>query len=730
MTERQAEATADTDTEHPDPFYVRTEPVPAGYRSLVLKEGDTFVVLDGQGEARFEQQGKEGLYHGGTRFLSRLTVDLGRRRPLLLGALVRTDNAAIVVHLTNPDLTDEDGTVVITRGTLHLLHMLVLAGGALHHRLRVRNHGLVPIDVPIELGFDADYADIFEVRGAERSRRGEVLAPAVSGREVTLSYRGLDQVVRRTRLVLDGPATRLSPHGVRFDCALKPHGEHVCVFSFHCEGEVRQPDVSFPATIDAVTSTLDRRSREFCEIRTSNDQFNAWLNRGLADLSMMTTTTPQGEYPYAGVPWYCVPFGRDGIITALECLWANPSLARGVLSFLASTQATAEDPERDAQPGKILHETRSGEMAALGEVPFDRYYGSHDATPLFVMLAATYHERTDDLDFLEQLWPSIEAALGWIDRYGDADGDRFVEYARQSPSGLVNQGWKDSHDAIFHGDGELASAPIAPCEIQAYVYGALRGAASLAAVLDKPQRAAELATQATALFEQFDATFWNDAIATYVLALDGHKRPCVVRASNAGHALFAGIAARHRAGAVVRALMSADGFSGWGIRTVAKGEARYNPMAYHNGSIWPHDNALVAAGFARYGFRDEAIAVFTGLFEASLSMDLHRLPELFCGFAREASEGPIAYPVACLPQAWAAASVFQLLQSVLGLEIRAGQRVVQFTRPKLPGFLREVWIRDLRIGHESVDLALVRHDDDVGINVVKKTSAVEVIAIK
>jgi glycogen debranching enzyme len=373
---------------------------------------------------------------------------------------------------------------------------------------------------------------------------------------------------------------------------------------------------------------------------------------------------------------------------------------------------------------------RLGEMAALGEIPFDRYYGTHDATPLFVMLAAAYHDRTDDTAFIQRIWRSIEGALTWIEKFGDVDGDRFVEYARKTPAGLVHQGWKDSFDAIFHVNGELAEPPIATCEIQAYVYAALRGGSSLASAVGKAQRASDLATKATALFEHFDAMFWNDSIGTYVLALDGAKRPCVIRSSNAGHALFAGIAARDRADAVARSLMSPESFSGWGIRTVATSESRYNPMAYHNGSVWPHDNALIAAGLARYGFRDGSLAVFDAMYHASLAMDQYRLPELFCGFPREAAEGPIWYPVACAPQAWAAASVFLLLQAVLGLEVRAGRRLVQFTRPKLPEFLPEVWLRDLRVGHETVDLHLVRHDNDVGINVQKKTGGVEIVAIK
>lgn len=711
-----------------DPFYIRTDAVATDEDSLVLKEGETFVVLNRHGEMR----SNEGLYHGGTRYLSRFALAIAGQHPLLLGAAVRRDNAAIVVHLTNPDLLDErdHATILVPRGSLHFSHMLVLAAGALHHRLRVRNHALTPVAVDVDLDFDADFADIFEVRGSRRPVRGERLEPVVGSNSVTLGYHGLDGAMRRMRLDLETPASRISHDRVRFRCVLRPHGEQLLAFHFSCEGEPPRRPLTFPEAVDAVTSSLRARRDEFCDVQTSSRQFDEWFNRSISDLCILITPTPHGEYPYAGVPWFSAPFGRDGLITAFETLWLNPALARGVLSFLAATQATTDDPGRDAQPGKILHEMRLGEMAALGEIPFGRYYGSHDATPLFVMLAAAYHERTGDTAFIQSIWRSITAAAAWIEHHGDIDADRFIEYARQSPTGLVQQGWKDSYDSMFHVTGELAVPPIAPCEIQAYVYGAYRGMASLAAVVGDGQLAAEFDERATRLFDEFNRLYWHDGIATYALALDGTKRPCVIRASNAGHALFTGVVPPERAGFVVRALMAPESFSGWGIRTVATSEARYNPMAYHNGSVWPHDNAIIAAGFARYGFRDEAVALFDAIFHASLEMDHYRLPELFCGFGREPGEGPIWYPVACSPQAWASASVFLLLQSALGLRINATQRRIHFVRPKLPEFLNEVRLRGLRVGESSVDLLLVRVNGDVSVKVLSKTGPVDVVAVK
>ena len=400
-----------------------------------------------------------------------------------------------------------------------------------------------------------------------------------------------------------------------------------------------------------------------------------------------------------------------------------------MLGHLAATQAVWIDDQADAEPGKILHEARHGEMADLGEVPFRRYYGSVDSTPLFVMLAGEYLERTGDVETVDQLWPHIEAALEWIEGYGDRDGDGFVEYERRTGQGLANQGWKDSHDAIFHADGRLAEGPIALVEVQAYVYAAWRAAERIASRLVDPERAVAFREKSEAMRARFDERFFDPALGTYILALDGDKKPCRVRASNAGHALFSGIAYPQRAESVVRTLMGSSCFCGWGIRTVASTEARYNPMSYHNGSVWPHDNALIAAGFARYGFHGEAAKVFESLFSASTYVDLRRLPELFCGFPRQKTRGPTFYPVACMPQAWAAAAPLYLIQSCAGLAFdTAAQRVI-FREPMLPRFLDEVVLRGLRMKGGSADVALRRSNRHVIVDVLERRGSVGVLTI-
>ena len=714
-------------------FYIRSSSARVDVRARVLKQGDTFAVFDRFGDIETFGTGELGLYYQDTRFLSRLTLRLGKDRPLLLSSTVREDNAVMAVDATNPD-TWRDSEIVIPRGTVHVFRSKILWEKTCYERVRIHNYGRAAVDLSFAIEFDADFVDIFELRGTKRERRGRRLETQVKRDYLVLAYQGLDNCLRRTRIIFDPAPSRLTETAATFYIRLEA-GEaanYRCAIGCEVNSDSRvEIKPCYEKVVQEAAGALERERAEEAQIFTQNEQFNDWLNRSLADLHMMRTATPYGPYPYAGVPWFSTVFGRDGIITALQCLWVDPSLARGVLGVLAATQADSESPEQDAQPGKVVHEMRADEMAITGEIPFRRYYGSIDATPLFLMLAGAYYKRTGDRVFIESIWSNVERALEWIDRYGDSDGDGFVEYSRKSKHGLIHQGWKDSVDAIFHSDGTSAEAPIVLCEVQGYVYAAKCAVSELAKMLGDAARSRELSKQAETLSRRFEKAFWCEDISSYALALDGQKQPCRVRASNAGHCLFAGIATDEHARRVAITLMEETSFSGWGIRTVGSSEARYNPMSYHNGSIWPHDNALIASGFSRYGMKSSAAMVLAGLLDASIFLDLHRLPELFCGFPRRPGESPTLYPVACAPQAWASGAVFLLLEACLGLSISAPERKLVFSKPLLPPFLPQVTIRDLKVGGARVDLLLTRHDEgDVGVNVLRRDGEIEIVLSK
>ncbi len=692
-------------------------------QSRVLKHGETFAVFDRHGDALPGGLGEQGLFHESTRFLSCSILELEGQRPFFLSSTVHEENDRLVAHLTNPDLLDGD-RVRATLGTLHLAVEKFLWQAACYQQIRVANYGHEGVTTTIRIQFEADYADIFEVRGQHRPARGRMLAPAVTRDQVILGYHGLDDVVRRTILRFSPMPAVVTSGEARWHMTIPAGGEQSIAIEIGCKSQ-REPHrlLALDLARDQAAAEHGRAQAWQCRVTSVNGQLNVWFNRAVSDLHMLVTPLPTGPYPYAGLPWFNTPFGRDGIITALESLWMRPDLARGVLYYLAATQATAIDPDQDAEPGKILHETRTGEMATLKEMPYGKYYGSVDATPLFVLLAGAYYERTADLESIEALWPNLRAALEWIDKYGDLDGDGLVEYQRNTPRGLLHQGWKDSDDAICHADGSAAEGPIAPCEVQGYVFAAWEAGARLVLALGRPDDAGAFQSRAQAVRERFEEIFWCEEIATYALAVDGKKRPCRVRSSNAAHCLFTRIADPARASRVTQTIFHPDIFSGWGMRTLASGEVRYNPLSYHNGSIWPHDNALIAWGLARYGETRAAGRLLAGLFDAGQYFELNRMPELFCGFTRHAGVGPIPYPVACSPQAWSAASVFLLIQASLGLKIDATAGRVVFTRPALPSSLPELRIFNLEVAGGRVDLLLTRHDDDVSVRVLRRSGS-------
>lgn len=709
-------------------WYILATASPADERRRVLKHNDLFGMFDRFGDIQAMGLGEEGLYLGDTCYLSQNELRIDGKRPLFLNSTVRDDNGLLVVELMNPDLHPEKSDPIL-KGEIHIFRAKLLLDNVLHEHIRITNFALTPVQTRLSISFAADYKDIFEVRGFERTMHGDMMETQVHDDELVLGYTGRDEMVRRTRIQLEPKPDAIDAQGAHYDVQLNAKQEAHFYISVACERD--NIETATPRDYYTAFSIINKKDApqeiHRSHISSSDPLFNRWIDRSSADLVMLSTTLPGGTYPYAGLPWYATTFGRDGIITAREMLAVAPDIAKGVLHFLAANQATEFDPVRDAEPGKILHEARNGELAALGEIPFQRYYGTIDATPLFVALAGAYFERTGDLDTVRSLWPHICAALDWIDNYGDRDGDGFVEYARYTESGLAQQGWKDSHDSVFHADGVLADAPIALCEVQGYVYEAKERAATLARALGEVNQAEALSEAAAKLKAQFNATFWCEEIGTYAIALDGKKKQCKVRSSNAGHALWTGIASHEYAERVADQLLGEDFLCGWGIRTISRRESRYNPMAYHNGSVWPHDNALITEGLARYGFTHHAMRVFSALRDAVLHMDQSRMPELFCGFERRADEGPTLYPVACSPQAWSAATVFSLLQACLGLSFDSVRREIRFRHPQLPEFLDRLEIRDLRMHDAKVDLLLQRYPNNVGINIISKIGDIDVV---
>jgi glycogen debranching enzyme len=717
---------------HDDKYYILASSSYADDRVLTLNYGDTFGIFDRWGDIKQFGTCVQGIYHQGTRFISDMELEINHYRPMLLSSTIKNENEMMSVDLTNPDI-NEDSNVVIPKGTLHISRSKFLQDGACHELIIVYNFGSDSHELNLEVTFDCDFRDIFEVRGMDRKQRGILQPPfASANNHIVVSYTGLDQIERQTNLHFDPAPASIIDNKITYRIKLPPQGG---TFSINCTSvfSVYADPVKFEPyfiAYDKIKSGMEKSKEMIAEIYTDNEQFNNWINRSKSDLLSLLVQTPYGCYPYAGVPWYNTVFGRDGTFTALETLWVAPNIARGVLLYQASRQATKVLPLQDAEPGKILHEIRSGEMAETGEIPFKLYYGSIDTTPLFIVLAGQYLKRTDDMTTIRKIWENILQALTWIKVYGDMDGDGFVEYQRKAESGLANQGWKDSHDSISHANGDLASFPIALCEVQGYVYDAKIQAAYIAQRLGYNEMAEQLTKEAQDLKQLFNEVFWDEELGTYILALDGNKKPCRVVSSNVGHLLYSGIATPERAVRAAKLLMSDDLFNGWGLRTLSSKAARYNPMSYHNGSVWPHDTAIAAYGMARYGIMEPAMRLMQGLFDASLFIEQQRLPELFCGFPFRRGEAPTAYPVACSPQAWSVAAVFLLLQACLSISFDGYEKKLTLYKSVLPDYLKEIKISNLRFGNEQFELDMIKYEHDLGIHVIKKPGDWEIVNIK
>jgi glycogen debranching enzyme len=694
----------------------------------VIKHDRAFFLSDRFGEVPEDNQAALGLYYRDTRFLSRLQLTLGELRPILLHSSTERNYSQIVelafpIIVADPQGFEHRENVSVSRNRL--------LSDSLLEQIEVRNFGNVPHHVELGIEVDADFLDVFEVRG--RARRtigpGELQPPLVGHNSVVFAHRGADEASRSTTVRFSpAPDEMLSNRAVfRFD--LGPDERAAITMEITpAVGEPRSARRAFQDVRQTLEQEYTQWRKKGTRFRTSNAQLSRFLDRAVLDLRMLLSEDDNGS-PFldAGVPWFSGLFGRDSIITAYECLGVNPELAWGVLRGLAARQGAEENDWRDEEPGKILHELRVGELAEAGDIPHTPYYGSVDATPLWLVLLTYAYAWTGNLDAVRALWPNAIAALEWIDRYGDLDGDGYVEYSKRSPDGLDNQGWKDSWDAVAHPDGALAEGPIALVEVQGYVYQAKYRLVRLARALREHTLADQLEREAAQLRERFNRDFWMEKEGYYALALDGRKRQVRTIASNPGHCLWSGIVEEHRAPRVVRKLLSPALSSGWGIRTLAAKQKPFDPLGYHTGSVWPHDNALIAHGMKLYGFDAEAMKVIDQLSMAGVFFPLARYPELFCGFSRDEVPLPVEYPVACRPQAWSSGAPLLMLRSYGGISADAPENKLYIVRPRLPDWLESIEIIGMRVGTARLDLVFTSRDGVTATQVPRKEGDIEVL---
>ncbi|HEY3162792.1 MAG TPA: amylo-alpha-1,6-glucosidase [Candidatus Limnocylindrales bacterium] len=725
----------------------------------VLKHGNLYLLTDPFGDIHPDSRGL-GLYHSDTRILSCCVLRIGGVRPVLLQGSMGA-NFRGSIHLTNPS-ADRNPDAKVHPGldaagrSIGISRDRLIGNDGMEERVRIVNHAERELEFSVDLELGCDAADIFEVRGYPRPRRGTLLPIALTSTRATFRYDGLDGIRRSTHVAFADPAV---VHGsidgrsddvgslggsvfYRWDVRLLP-GERrdlrwtVWSMIARRDEDGAAPDPSttpslFPdaprISADDGTSAYHAWSRGTTAIQTDHELFNLTLARSLADLRLLINDGPAQDQRYlsAGVPWFTTLFGRDALIASLQALAFRPQIAVETLAVLATYQATELDDWRDAEPGKILHELRIGEMAGAGELPHTPYYGSVDSTPLWLIVFGATFDWTGDRAFLDQLWPNALAALDWIDRFGDKDGDGLVEYQRRSSRGLLNQGWKDSGDAIRDRSGRGPTMPVALAEVQGYVYDAKRRMAGLATVRGEMDLANRLLAEAEALRARFEERFWVEDQRYYAMALDGEKRHLDAIGSNAGQCLWTGIASSSRARDVADTLLGPSMFSGWGIRTYAEGQPGYNPIGYHTGSVWPHDTSLIAAGLKRYGFDEESNRLVGRVLEAAQQFEEYRLPELFCGFDREQSPQPVPYPVACSPQAWAAGASFLFVETMLGLRPHAAAKELELHHPNLPDWIGKITLTNLRVGDASVDLLFHRWRGTTSAEVLRKVGDLSV----
>jgi glycogen debranching enzyme len=687
--------------------------------NLTLIDGKTFLATRTSGDIAPAGAPDIGFFHDDTRFLSFMELRVGGVRTVLLSSNTeKTFLSQIELTTSNIHLRE---SFDLPENTIHIRREQMLSSDVLFERLSFSNFNLHPVKFTVEMEYDADFVDVFQVRGMARREHGQYFQPVVTGGSIGFYYRGLDNVMRHTLLEFDPPPTHIEGQVARWELdlpSLQQAELHVTISPAVQGAPTRPLRGDFNSHLHQRREAFAEWEKRATHITSSNDVFDSALRTATSDFHALQIPEGKGHIIAAGIPWFATMFGRDSIIAAYQSLSLNPSLAVDTLRILARYQGQEYDDWKDEEPGKILHEYRQGEMTRSGEMPFGPYYGSIDATPLFLILLGETWNWTADEELVEELLPAAYKALDWIDKYGDLDGDGFVEYLRRSKRGLINQGWKDSWDANMHRDGTIATPPIALVEVQGYVYDAKYRMSSLLRQFGDTHRADKLKKEASDLAKRFEKTYWMPQRGFYAMALDSEKKPLEVISSNPGHLLFTRIIGRERARTVVNRLMRSDMFSGWGWRTMSSEEKTFNPLSYHRGSVWPHDNSLIAHGMALNDYREPVIRLFTTLFQAALTFRDYRLPELFCGVQRREHDVPVHYPVSCSPQAWASGAMFLILSSLLGVRPNAPKKELNIMNPQLPDWLDHLHLRNLRIGQSRVGLDFTRRGPRTFCNVV------------
>ena len=697
-----------------------TGPASGETELLVLSRGNVFCVVNRRGDIYPPGAPDLGLFHEDTRHLSRLELRISGGPATVLSAETANPSSS-QIDLT---LTDRDygGFVADPRNFLHIRRRQLLDEEYVE-RITLTNFLSRHIEIDFAMILEADFADVFEVRGARRERRGQHLPTETGPGLLVFAYRGLDGSIYRTIVRMTPEPAESTPSGPRYHLSFQPGESMVLELTVQATRDSAESaewhpfDVRVARVRDARGAFLDRCTRIHCD----DTRFEALLSRALSDIDSLRISVGGQRIVGAGIPWFAAPFGRDAIITALECLPVAPHLARETLRALAAWQGTRDDPWREEEPGKILHELRRGEMTRAGEAPHSPYFGTVDATPLWLILLAETWRWTGDEALVEELAPNAERALGWIQRRLAGD-DGLLRYQRAHQRGLENQGWKDSRDGVSFADGRIAQPPIALIEVQGYVVAALDAMGRMRRRRGDVRGGALLHRQAASLRRLIDERFWVPESRFYALALDAEGRRVETITSNPGHLGFAGAyVSRERGDRVAEVLMSDAMYSGWGVRTLARGQTVYNPLSYHNGSVWPHDNALCALGLQRAGHEEAALRIFEGLYEASLHYRDGRLPELFCGMARGEGDFLVHYPVSCSPQAWASGAFFMLLQAALGLHADAPLHRLAIRNPRLPDFLHRLDLDGMPVGSSRVSLKFQRHGRRTHVDLVDVT---------